>query len=153
MNNEKEVFEEILKSTIISENNEKTIFKIIPELLAEKDFLQNNPWHIYDVWNHTKKVFQTAKISYSILKRLGYSEDVINEICFLIENHDKSIQIDSINQENLVTMKKLLYIQYCDSSGYNPEYIQRVHDRLDEICSKIKVYEKCNINKVNDIEK
>ena len=27
----------------------------------EKDFSQNNPWHIYDVWNHTKTVLKNSK--------------------------------------------------------------------------------------------
>lgn len=186
MNNDREILEQILNCDTISKNEEQIIFKIIPELIDEKDFAQNNPWHIYDVWNHTKKVIQVSKpdkkirlvlllhdigkphsyqddengvrhfkghsqksadISYQILKRLGYSEEDINEICFLIANHDKTIQTETINQENLKTMQKLLYIQYCDASGYNPEYIQGVYDRLDNIFSYLKLYEKSNIDK------
>lgn len=183
MKKEKEILEQILMHNNILENDEKTIFEIIPELILEKDFLQNNPWHIYDVWDHTKTVIQnskpdkqirlvlllhdigkphsyqddengirhfrghsekSAKISESILQRLGYSREQINEMCFLIRNHDKKINIDEINQNNLDIMKKLLYIQYCDASGYNPEYIQRVYDRLDKI--KLELFNK------NDIE-
>ena len=186
MNNVKEILERILTSDLISENEEQIIFGIIPELKDEKDFLQNNPWHIYDVWNHTKKVVQnskkdkeirlvlllhdigkphcyqddengirhfaghskeSAKISEQILKRLGYTEEYINQICFLIANHDKTIQYEDINLDNLETYKKLIYIQYCDASGYNPEYIQRVYDRLDCISSYLKEYEQKDINK------
>ena len=183
MNNGREILEQILMSNEISENEEQIIFEIIPELISEKDFLQNNPWHIYDVWNHTKTVIQNSKsdkqirmvlllhdigkpylyqddengirhfrghseksaqISEAILQRLGYSKEQINKMCFLIRNHDKKIDVDEINQNNLDIMKKLLYIQYCDASGYNPEYIQRVYDRLNKTKSEL-------FNK-NDIE-
>ena len=191
MNNDKEIIEGILESEFISEDKEKIIFDIIPELKYEKGFSQNNPWHIYDVWNHTKKVFQNSKpnkeirlalllhdigkphsyhddengirhfrghsqqsaeISEQILKRLGYSEEYIEQICFLIANHDKTIQTEAINTSDLDIYKKLLYIQYCDASGYNPEYIQRVYDRLDKISLYLKSYEKINdVERGNDV--
>ena len=152
MSKDRQKLEQILKSESISEDGEKTIFEIVPELLDEKDFPQNNPWHIYDVWNHTKKVLENSKIdkeirlvlllhdigkphsyqddengirhfrghsqksaeiSEQILKRLGYSENEISQICFLIANHDKTIQPEVINADNLERYKKLLHIQYC----------------------------------------
>ena len=191
MNNKRQVIEQILSYDMIAENEEQIIFDIIPELKDEKDFLQNNPWHIYDVWNHTKKVIENSKldkeirlvlllhdvgkphsyqedengirhfrghsqksaeISKPILERLGYTEEQINEMCFLIANHDKTIQPEVINADNLETYKKLLYIQYCDASGYNPEYIQIVYDRLDRLSSYLKEYEDSNINKKVDGE-
>ena len=177
----KEIIEQILQVDKITEKEERLIFKIIPELKAEKEFPQNNPWHIYDVWNHTKKVFENSKpdkeirlvlllhdigklhsfqddengvrhfrghsqksaeISEQVLKRLGYSESEISQICFLIANHDKTIQPDAINFNNLEICKKLLYIQYCDASGYNPDYISRVTERLDKTLLYLKSYEK-----------
>ena len=177
MNNERETIEQILSLDLISENEEQTIFDIIPELKDEKGFPQNNPWHIYDVWDHTKKVVQSSKpykdirlvlllhdigkphsyqddengtrhfrehsqksaeISKTILERLGYTQEQIDEICFLIANHDKTIQPEVINASNLERYKKLLYIQYCDASGYKPEYIQSVYDKLDKISSYLK---------------
>ena len=191
MISEREIIEQILKSHIITEQEEQIIFDIIPELKKEKDFEQNNSWHIYDVWNHTKKVLQNSKpdkeirlvlllhdigkphlyqddengirhfrghsqksaeISKPILERLGYTEEQINEMIFLIENHDKTIQPEVINAENMETYKKLLYVQYCDASGYNPEYIQTVYDKLDSVSLYIKEYEDSNINKKVDRE-
>ena len=186
MSSERKAIEQILNKNEITEQEEKVIFDIIPELKDEKKFLQNNPWHIYDVWGHTKKVLQNSKvdveirlvlllhdigkpysyqddeneirhfrghsqksaeISKPILERLGYKEEQIKEMCFLIENHDKTIQPEIIDADNLDIYKKLLYVQYCDASGYNPEYIQRVYDRLDKISSCLKEYEKNNINR------
>lgn len=187
MNIERERLEQILKGKHITEKEEKIIFEIIPELVSEKGFMQNNPWHIYDVWGHTKKVFENAKphkeirlalllhdigkphsyqddengirhfkghsqksaeMSEKILKRLGYGEYEINQICFLISNHDKTIDVEQIDRQNIEIMKKLLYIQYCDASGYNPEYIQGVYNRLDKISSYIKLYEQNNLGKI-----
>ena len=189
MNNDRRVIEQILLGDRIAENEEQTIFDIIPELKAEKDFVQNNPWHIFDVWNHTKKVLENSKvdeeirmvlllhdigkphsyqddengvrhfrghsqksaeISKSILERLGYTEEQIKEISFLIENHDKTIQPKSINVDNIEKYKKLLYIQYCDASGYNPEYIQRVYEKLDRLSLYLKEYEINHIHPRNE---
>ena len=190
MKNEKEILEKILMNNTITENEEKIIFKIIPELILEKDFPQNNPWHIYDVWNHTKKVFENSKsdkqirlvlllhdigkphsyqddengirhfrghsqksaeISKIIINRLGYSKEQISEMCFLIENHDKTIKTETINENNFELYKKLLYIQYCDASGYNPEYIKRVYDRLDKISLYLKEFEENLLFKTDEL--
>lgn len=175
---------EVLKSESISEIEEKIIFEIIPELESEKGFLQNNPWHIYDVWDHTRKVFQSSKsddieirlalllhdigkphsyqddengvrhfrghaqksaeMSRDILNRLGYSETEISRLCFLIANHDKTIRPSQVKKSELPLFRKLLYMQYCDASGYNPEYINGVFERLDAISSKLIEREKSN---------
>ena len=184
MKDNKEILEQILMSGIISENDENMIFKIIPELFSEKDFPQNNLWHIYDVWNHTKTVLKNSKpdkeirlalllhdigkpysyqddengirhfkghaqksaeISKLIFQRLGYNKEQIDEMCFLISNHDKTIQVKDIDKQNIELYKKLLYIQYCDASGYNPEYIQRVYNKLDKIKLELKLYDKDEI--------
>lgn len=38
--------------------NEDYIFKLIPELEISKGFNQNNPWHIYDVYEHILRVVE-----------------------------------------------------------------------------------------------
>ncbi len=42
-------------SALIKEN-EEAVFALIPELGRCKGFRQNNPWHIYDVYEHILKV-------------------------------------------------------------------------------------------------
>ena len=61
---------------------------------------------------HSQK---SAEISKPILQRLGYKEEQIKEMCFLIENHDKTIQPEIIEVDKLEIYKKLLYVQYCDA--------------------------------------
>lgn len=88
---------------------------------------------------HAKK---SAEIAQKVLKRLGYEEKQIENICFLIENHANTIDVDNVNEENLEITKKLLHIQYCDAYAYNPKYLRPVLDKLDVIYKKIEKKEK-----------
>ena len=176
---------ELLKEILSKEKGKKTvylidkykeeIFKIIPELKDEDGFEQKNPWHMYDVWNHTLKAIEksrpdfeirltlllhdigkphsyqddgeirhfrghsekSAEISKDILERLGYDEKEKNEILYLIKNHSTTIETDKVNRDNLELTKKLLYVQYCDTSAYNPEYIPEAMEKLNEIGQKL----------------
>jgi tRNA nucleotidyltransferase (CCA-adding enzyme) len=94
---------------------------------------------------------KSAEISKPILERLGYSKEEIDEMIFLIENHDKPIQMQDINNGNIDRYKKLLYIEYCDASGYNPEYIKRVYDRLYGIFLQLENYKENNLKNTDDI--
>ena len=49
--------------------NEKLLFNMIPELKKCKGFKQNNPWHIYDVYEHIQKV--VSGVSKSNVLRLA----------------------------------------------------------------------------------
>ena len=91
---------------------------------------------------HAKK---SAEIAEKVLKRIGYEESKIKEICFLIENHATTIDVEKINEDNIEFYKKLLYIQYCDASAYAPKYVQKATQNLDIILEKMK-------EKIKDIE-
>ena len=177
----KAILEEILQFDNIEDvkNKKQIIFKIVPELKDEEEFDQKNPWHIYDVWEHTLVALRkskpdleirlavllhdigkphcyqddgnirhfkghsekSAQIAKEILERLGYKENQVKDICFLIENHSKTINIEEVNKDNLQIMKKLLHIQYCDAYAYNPEYTNQVTQKLDKIYRKLKSIE------------
>ena len=66
-------------------NNEKELFKLIPELEKCKGFNQNNDWHIYDVYEHILHVvdyvdndiiLRLAALFHDIGKPLVYKEDI-----------------------------------------------------------------------------
>ena len=82
---------------------------------------------------------KSAEISEVILEKLGYDKNMINRIIFLIKNHSKVIDVENIDENNIELIKKLLNIQYCDAKAYNPEKIELVLQRLDEIKEKIKI--------------
>lgn len=85
---------------------------------------------------------KSAEMAEKILKKLGYEEKQIEDICFLITNHANTIDVDKVNKENLEITKKLLHIQYCDAYAYNPKYLRPVLDKLDVIYKKIVTKEK-----------
>ena len=87
-------------------------------------------------WNHPKK---SEEISRVILKRLGYDEDYINYICYLILHHDEPMTDDDINN-NYELCLKLYRIQICDALAHNPN---RLGKRLDYLeTTKIKLLKK-----------
>lgn len=75
----------------------------------------------------------SAKMARSILKRLSYDDNRINELCFLIGNHATTIKEEFLQDDNIDLYKKLLYIQYCDASAYAPFYSREIINNLDSI--------------------
>ena len=65
-------------------NNEEEIFKMIPELSLCKNFIQNNDWHIYDVYGHilhvidgvpNNLILRMSALFHDIGKPFVYKED------------------------------------------------------------------------------
>lgn len=80
---------------------ETEIFKMIPELSLCKNFNQNNPWHIYDVYEHilhvvdevsNNIVLRFAALFHDIGKPFVYQEDE-NGIGHFYGHWDKSKEI------------------------------------------------------------
>lgn len=80
---------------------------------------------------------KSAEISKQVLQRLGYSDNDVEDICFLVNNHDTLIDVDRINEKNIELIKKLLYIQYCDAYAHAPQYIDRRIQKLDTVYGKL----------------
>ena len=99
MNSDRVLIEQILLGDRITENEEQIIFDIIPELKEEKGFAQNNPWHIYDVWNHTKKVFENSKADEEIRMAL-LLHDIGKAIDFEMEGSHVEIGMDLAKKYN-----------------------------------------------------
>ena len=61
--NSEKLFDILLSNnpSILIRENEDYIFNIIPELRKSKGFNQNNPWHIYDVYDHILHVIDGVK--------------------------------------------------------------------------------------------
>ena len=78
----------------------------------------------------------SSKISNKILQRLGFSEDYINYMCYLIENHDTKIEDEDI-KDNYELCLKLYKIQKCDALAHNPDKLEKRKIYLDEIDKKL----------------
>ncbi|MBP3255092.1 MAG: HD domain-containing protein [Clostridia bacterium] len=88
---------------------------------------------------HSKK---SAEMSKEILERLGYEENKIKDIVYLIENHSTTIDINKVNRNNIKLTKKLLQVQFCDAIAYNPKYIKQVLNKLEAIGKQLIKKEK-----------
>lgn len=67
----------------------------------------------------------TSKIiSYNILKRIGFNDDFINKICYLIEKHDTLILLEDV-EKNYELEYKRYEIQRCDALAHNPEKLDK----------------------------
>ena len=75
-------------------------------------------------------------MSKNILTRLGYEEDYVNYICYLIRNHDKKITSEQIEKDYELCLK-LYKIQKCDALAHNPDKLEKRKIYLDEIDKKL----------------
>ena len=78
----------------------------------------------------------SAEMSKTILKRLGYEDNYIDYICYLISHHDYPITLNQI-QENIDLTLKLYEVQRCDALAHNPEKLDKRKDYLHKTKEKI----------------
>ena len=83
--------------------------------------------------NHAKV---SSEMSKEILYRLGYDEEYINYLCYLIENHDIRIEDEQI-KNNYDICLKLFEIQKCDALAHHPDMLEKRKKYLDETHKKL----------------
>ncbi len=93
---------------------------------------------------------KSAEIARNVLERLGYESREMEKICYLIANHATIINPQDVNHKNIEIIKKLLHIEFCDASAYNPEYSKSVFDRLNAIKKELQEIEKKIKNRPNN---
>ena len=85
-----------------------------------------------DVRHFEGHASKSKEMSETILKRLGFSDDYISNILYLIENHDTAITEKDIN-DNYDLQLKRYEIQRCDSFAHHPDKINKRIEYLDQI--------------------
>ena len=83
--------------------------------------------------NHAKVSSEMSRI---ILNRLGYDEEYINYLSYLIENHDTKIDNKQI-KNNYEVCLKLYEIQKCDALAHHPDKLEKRKQYLNEIENKM----------------
>ena len=78
----------------------------------------------------------SAIMSKNILTRLGYDEEYIDYMCYLIKNHDKRITDEQIN-DNLELSLKLFEMQRCDALAHHPDSLEKRKVYLREVKNKL----------------
>lgn len=64
---------------------------------------------------------------------MGYSNEKLNESLFLIGEHATTINIDSLNAGNIDLYNKLIKVQLCDASAYEPTHAKETIEQLNNI--------------------
>ena len=83
---------------------------------------------------------KSAIIAENILNRLGFDEDYIKKICYLVKNHDNPITFNDIAKNK--ELEKLRFeIQRCDNLAHNPVYVM---DKLEYFLKIEKYFENEN---------
>ena len=92
----------------------------------------------------------SANIYYIIFKRLNFKEKEIDELCYLIKEHDNPITNKEIIDNIELTINKFK-IQCCDALAHNPtklekriKYLLKVNEKLNNLkelpeCKKMKL--------------
>ena len=74
----------------------------------------------------------SSQISLNLLTRLGFKNDYINKICYLIRLHDTPIK-----EEELIEKGDLIetryFMQECDALAHNPEKLEKRKEYLDSV--------------------
>lgn len=70
----------------------------------------------------------SATIAYDVLKRAGFSEDIIKDVCFLIEIHDMTLSPNSvikyINKFGREHIERLMFIREADIKAQSKKYME-----------------------------
>ena len=78
----------------------------------------------------------SAKMSREILTRLGYEEEYVNYICFLVKNHDEKIQ-DKLMEEDYDLCLKWYEMQRCDALAHHPNSLEKRKKYLKETKNRL----------------
>lgn len=78
----------------------------------------------------------SAEMTEEILRRLGYQEDFIENVTYLVREHDTIIDVDNLdNSYNMI--KKRLELQYADARAHTPSKVEKRVKFLDEISKSL----------------
>lgn len=78
----------------------------------------------------------SAEMANIILNRIGYQEDYIEKICYLIKYHDTPIIKNDINNNYDLTRIRF-QVQRCDALAHNPAMLEKRIEYLDKIEKQI----------------
>lgn len=72
------------------------------------------------------------QMSNTILKRLGYDDEFVNNVCYLVRKHDDIIDPTKLDN-SIELVKKRLKVQYADAKAHSMFIVEKRLRALDEI--------------------
>lgn len=100
-----------------------------------KPFSYQDDGNIRHFKGHALKSKEMAK---PVLESFGYRNIELNNLLFLIGEHASVINVDEVDNNNFELYNKLLTIQFCDASAYEPSHAKKIIENLNEIQRKLK---------------
>lgn len=91
-----------------------------------------------DIRHFKGHALKSMEMSKPVLETLGYKENELNKLLFLICEHSTTINTDNIDNKNIELYNELLTIQFCDASAYEPSHAKKIIKNLTEIQKKLK---------------
>lgn len=77
------------------------------------------------------------QMSLTILRRLGYDEDFVQNVCYLVKYHDDVIDLSNLDNTYPMLMKRLK-VQYADAKAHHPDKVEKRTRVLNDISSKLQ---------------
>lgn len=78
----------------------------------------------------------SSQMSETILRRLGYNESFIQNVCYLVKNHDTIIDPQNLDNSRKMVMKRL-ELQYADAKAHAPSKVEKRIKFLDSISQSL----------------
>lgn len=138
------------KPSVLIKENEDYIFSLIPDLKKCKGFKQNNPWHIYDVYEHILHVIdgvpnnlnvRLAALFHDVGKPNTYTQDE-NGIGHFYGHWEKSVEIFnsfaekySLDDELKRSVANLIFYHDFNFEKVNQDILKKIKENfsLEEI--------------------
>lgn len=79
----------------------------------------------------------SCKMAEEILTRLGYDDEFIENVCYLVRTHDTTINPNHLDNSYEMVMKRL-EIQYADAKAHAPDKVEKRIKLLDKISKAIQ---------------
>jgi tRNA nucleotidyltransferase (CCA-adding enzyme) len=93
-----------------------------------------------EIRHYNGHALKSSIMSKGILTRLGYKEEFIDEVCYLIRYHDTPITKKDIENNYELSVKRYK-IQICDAMAHNPEKLEKRIKYLNKVKENIKNYD------------
>lgn len=85
----------------------------------------------------------SSQMSEKILRRIGYDEIFIKNVCYLVRTHDTIIDPNNLDNSYNMVMKRL-ELQYADAKAHTPSKIAKRIKFLDSISESLQKINNCN---------
>lgn len=79
----------------------------------------------------------SCKMAEKILTRLGYDDEFVRNVCYLVRTHDTIIDPNNLDNTYEMVMKRI-QIQYADAKAHAPDKVEKRIQTLDRISEELR---------------